>query len=87
MLAHDATDRKSFDIRMEDPLRMKQKIITVGTSAGITISPGDLKWLGVSVGDTVEITPGPGTIEIRRVNERAHLSHDELMALVDEKFR
>jgi antitoxin component of MazEF toxin-antitoxin module len=65
---------------------MKQKIITVGMSAGIAISPAELKWLGLSVGDTVEVTPGPGTIEIRRVNERAHLSHDELMALVDERF-
>lgn len=65
---------------------MRRKIITVGTSAGITISPADLRALGLSVGDQVEVTAHQGSLKVRPVNKRAHLSHDELMALVDEKF-
>lgn len=65
---------------------MRRKIITVGTSAGITISPADMRALGLSVGDPVEVTARAGALEVRPVNKRAHLSHEELMALVDAKF-
>ncbi len=65
---------------------MRQKIIMVGALAVITISSADLKALGLSVGDQVDVLARHGTLEVRPVSTRAHLSHDELMALVDERF-
>jgi antitoxin component of MazEF toxin-antitoxin module len=65
---------------------MRKKVIRVGTSAAVTISPSDLRALGISVGDPVEVTTTNGGIEIRPVSERPQMSHDALMSLVDEKF-
>lgn len=40
---------------------MTQKIIKVGSSAGLTISPDVLKTLGMKVGDSVEVSAHPST--------------------------
>ncbi|WP_369371870.1 hypothetical protein AB1046_00735 [Promicromonospora sp. Populi] len=65
---------------------MTQQIITIGTSAGITLSLADMKALGLSVGDPVKVTARQGVLEIRAASKYAHLSHEELMALVDARF-
>jgi antitoxin component of MazEF toxin-antitoxin module len=40
---------------------MAQKIIKIGSSAGLTISPDMLETLGMKVGDSVEISAHPST--------------------------
>ncbi|GAB3163920.1 hypothetical protein GCM10027059_19070 [Myceligenerans halotolerans] len=65
---------------------MRRKIITVGTSAGITISPADLRALGLAVGDTVDVTAHDGAIEVKPVRRRSDLSYDDVMARIDEEF-
>lgn len=38
---------------------MKQKVIKIGSSAAITVSPESLQSLGIKIGDTVETTSSP----------------------------
>ena len=40
---------------------MAQKIIRIGSSAGLTISPDILETLGMKVGDSVDISAHPST--------------------------
>ena len=44
---------------------MDQKIIQIGSSAGVTISPDALKELGVQVGDTVETDKSGGVFSVK----------------------
>jgi len=64
---------------------MLKKVVRVGSSAGITISPAELRALGLSVGDPVEVSVHGGVLEVTPVNPFAGLSLDELLALVDER--
>ncbi|MCL2424117.1 MAG: hypothetical protein FWD11_09560 [Micrococcales bacterium] len=64
---------------------MRKKVVTVGSSAGITISPAELRALGLSVGDPVEVSVRGGVLEVSKVSPFAGLSLDELLALVDER--
>lgn len=65
---------------------MRKKIITVGTSAGVTISPADLKALGIRVGDPVDVSTRDGAISIRPVRARSVMPYDVVMAQIDEEF-
>ena len=65
---------------------MRKKVITVGTSAGVTISPADLKALGIRVGDPVDVSTHDGVITIRPARNHTPLSHDVVMARIDEEF-
>lgn len=44
---------------------MAQKIIKIGTSAGVTIPKKQLNELGVGVGDEVEVTIKPKTVKLK----------------------
>ena len=44
---------------------MDQKIIQIGSSAGVTMSPDTLKELGVKIGDTVETELDADTFVIK----------------------
>lgn len=64
---------------------MRKKVVRIGSSAGITISPAELQALGIAPGDTVEVTVRAGVLEARPVNkyETAHM--DELLALIEAR--
>lgn len=64
---------------------MRKKVVTIGNSAGITISPAELAGLGVVPGDEVEVSVRGGVLEARPVNRYAEASLDELMAVIDAR--
>ena len=64
---------------------MRKKIVRVGSSAAITVSPAELVALGLSVGDPVEVSVHAGVLEAVPVNKYAALPHDDLMRLVNER--
>ena len=64
---------------------MRKKVVTVGSSAGITISPAELRALGLAVGDQVEVSVHGDVLEVTKVSPFTGLSLDELLALVDER--
>jgi len=66
---------------------MRKKIVTIGSSAGITVSPSELRALGLKVGDVVEVNVRGGVLEAVPVNQYAGLELDELLALVDDRTR
>ncbi|MFN8032028.1 MAG: AbrB/MazE/SpoVT family DNA-binding domain-containing protein [Mycobacterium sp.] len=62
---------------------MRKKVVTIGTSAGVTLSRDELAALGVAVGDSVDVTTRDGVVEIRPVNPFASMSHEDRVALLD----
>lgn len=62
---------------------MRKKVIRVGGSAGVTISPAELRELGVQPGDEVEVTARGGVLEIRPVDPYRQMETTELMALIE----
>ncbi|MCL2468098.1 MAG: AbrB/MazE/SpoVT family DNA-binding domain-containing protein [Micrococcales bacterium] len=62
---------------------MRKKVVRVGGSAGVTISPAELRELGVGTGDEVEVTARGGVLEIRPVDPYSQMDPDELMALIE----
>jgi len=52
---------------------MAQKIIQIGSSAGVTLSPDTLEALNVKVGDTVEMSvhPSARVLTVRPKGDRA----------------
>jgi antitoxin component of MazEF toxin-antitoxin module len=62
---------------------MRKKIVTIGNSAGITISPAELRALGVRPGDTVEVTVRAGVLEARAVSRYEDASMPDLMAVIN----
>ena len=64
-------------------IRMRKKVVTVGTSAAVTLSREELAALGVGAGDSVEVTARDGVVEIRPVNPFAGMAHEERVALLD----
>ncbi|WP_250285377.1 MULTISPECIES: AbrB/MazE/SpoVT family DNA-binding domain-containing protein [unclassified Frankia] len=65
------------------PVRMRKKVVTIGNSAGITISPAELHALGIGPGDTVEVTVRAGVLEVRAVSRYEDASLPELMAVIN----
>ncbi|MFI5719667.1 hypothetical protein [Nocardia sp. NPDC051750] len=62
---------------------MRKKVVTIGSSAGITISPAELRALGVSPGDMVEVTVRSGTLEARAVSKYDDAGLPELMDIIN----
>lgn len=64
---------------------MKKKVVTIGNSAGITISPAELRALGLNAGDPVEVTVQGGVLEVRPVNKYEGLGLDELAGIISSR--
>ncbi|GAA1857664.1 AbrB/MazE/SpoVT family DNA-binding domain-containing protein [Myceligenerans crystallogenes] len=64
---------------------MRKKIVTIGNSTGITISPSELRALGLNAGDPVEVTVLGGVLEVKPVNKYEGLGLDELMNIVGSR--
>jgi len=62
---------------------MRKKIVTIGNSAGITISPAELRALGVGVGDTLEVAVRGGVLEARAVSRYEDAPLPELLAVIN----
>jgi antitoxin component of MazEF toxin-antitoxin module len=62
---------------------MRKKVVTIGNSAGITISPAELRALGIGPGDTVEVTVRAGVLEARAVSRYEDTSLPDLMAVIN----
>jgi len=65
---------------------MRKKVVTIGGSAGVTISPAELRELGLSVGDPVDVQVRAGVLELRPVNKHADKPMDELLEHIN-RFR
>ncbi len=63
---------------------MKRKVVTIGSSAGITISPAELAALGVRPGSQVEVTLVGRSLEVRPVSRYAGMSLDDLMPIIEQ---
>ncbi|MGB4776780.1 hypothetical protein [Microbacterium sp.] len=64
---------------------MRRKVITIGSSAGITISPAELTALGLKPGNHVEVTLVGRSLEVRPASAYAGMSLDELVPLIEER--
>lgn len=64
---------------------MRKQIIAVGDSAGVELSATELRDLGLTLGDPVEVTVRFGVMEIKPINKYADLPLEELLALVDAR--
>jgi len=64
---------------------MRKKVVTIGSSAGITVSPSELRALGLRIGDPVEVVVRGGVLEVTPVNQYAGLGLERLLELVDER--
>lgn len=62
---------------------MRKKVVTIGNSAGITISPTELAALNVAPGDEVEVTVRGGVLEARAADKYAEASLEELMTVIN----
>lgn len=64
---------------------MAQKVLQIGSSAGITISPEGLKTLKVKVGDTIEVSLSEkfGVMVIKSTNSKSPVNLD-LLAWTEE---
>lgn len=65
---------------------MRKKIVRIGSSAGITVSPGELAAMGLAVGDQVEVTVRAGVLEVTPVDKYAGMPLAELRHLVNERL-
>ena len=64
---------------------MRRKVVTIGSSAGITISPAELTALGIRPGSQVEVSLVGQSLEVRPVNPYSGLDLDELMELIESR--
>jgi antitoxin component of MazEF toxin-antitoxin module len=62
---------------------MRKKVVTIGNSAGITISPAELRALGLNPGDMVEVTIRAGVLEARAVSQYEDTPLPDLMAVIN----
>lgn len=62
---------------------MRKKVVTVGNSAAITISPAELRAMGLNPGDTVEVTIHAGVLEARAVSRYEDSAMPDLMAVIN----
>lgn len=65
---------------------MKKKITKNGTSATVTLSPTELKALGLRLGDEVDVTVEDSKVIIQAVNQYKRMTHEELLKALEEKF-
>jgi antitoxin component of MazEF toxin-antitoxin module len=65
---------------------MRKKIVRIGSSAGVTVSPGELAALGLAVGDQVEVTVRAGVLEVVPADKYVGRPLVELRRLVDERL-
>lgn len=63
---------------------MAQKVIQIGTSAGITLSPEVLATIGVKVGDTVNVSTAKGEVIVRPTRESKSAIDPEILAWTDK---
>jgi len=61
---------------------MRRKIVPVGQAGAIELTPNELKALGLTVGDQVDVSSAGGIVEITPVDEYEDLSLDELFSIV-----
>lgn len=61
---------------------MAQKIIQIGSSAGVTLSPDTLEALDIKVGDSVEVSVHPSTrvVTLRPKNARGSAINPDVIA-------
>lgn len=64
-------------------VRMRKKVVTMGSSAGITISPAELRALGAAPGDVVEVTVRSGVLEARAVSKYEGAPLPDLMNVIN----
>lgn len=62
---------------------MTQKIIRIGSSAGVTIPKKELEELGLAIGDEAEVTIKPVNISRQKYVEEL----DKFMAIYDEDLK
>jgi antitoxin component of MazEF toxin-antitoxin module len=62
---------------------MRKKVVTIGNSAGITISPAELRALGIEVGDAVEAEVRGGVLEVRAVSRYEDTPLPDLIAVIN----
>lgn len=63
----------------------KRKVVTIGNSAAVTISPAQLRALGLHTGDPVEVTVHAGVLEVRPVSKYEGMDLDSLMNVIDQR--
>jgi len=63
---------------------MMKKVVTIGSSAAITISPAELRELGLKVGDRVQTSVQAGTLELRPIDKYAGATRQELLAHINQ---
>ena len=66
---------------------MRKKVLRVGNSAAITLSPPELAALGLAVGDQVEVIVRAGVLQVSRVNVFSGRPVAELFAVIDAARR
>jgi formylmethanofuran dehydrogenase subunit D len=64
---------------------MQKKVVTIGSSAGVTISPAELRSLGVSIGDSVEVTTRAGVLEVKASNPHKGKTMSELLQFINDR--
>jgi antitoxin component of MazEF toxin-antitoxin module len=64
---------------------MNKKVIRVGTSAAITISPAELRELAISIGGEVTVAARAGVLEVRPVDPFEQASSEELLAIIEAR--
>jgi antitoxin component of MazEF toxin-antitoxin module len=64
---------------------MKRKVVTIGSSAGITISPAELAALGIRPGSHVEVTLAGQSLEVRPVSPYSAMTLDELIPIIEQR--
>ncbi len=64
---------------------MKRKVVTIGSSAGITISPAELAALGVKPGSQVDVSLVGRSLEVRPVSPYTGMSLDELIPIIQRR--
>jgi len=63
---------------------MLKKVVTIGSSAAVTISPTELKELGLKVGDPVDVQVRAGVLELKPANKYAGLPMSDLIKHINQ---
>lgn len=64
-------------------IKTAQKVITIGSSQGVTIPKKELQRLGINVGDTVNITVEPKEHKLSNIADRL----DKFMDTYDQDLK
>jgi antitoxin component of MazEF toxin-antitoxin module len=63
---------------------MRKKIVTIGRSAGVTVSPAEMRELGLEVGDPVEVNVRSGVFEMRPLNKYVGMPMTDVIARINQ---